>query len=75
MPCKTNSTSVCRAIIELVSINCRGHHGAKFSSLLLFLLSSHGNEKLTVEAKVSVRMEYTNVKFSKWIENCETKNK
>jgi hypothetical protein len=65
MPCKTNSTSVCRVIIDLVSINCKGHHDAKFSSLLLFPLPSHGSEKWTVEAKENVRIKDTDVKFSK----------
>jgi hypothetical protein len=50
-----------------VNINCRGHHGAKFSSPLLFPLPSHGSGKWTVEAKESVRIKDTDVKFSKWI--------
>ena len=74
MPCKTNSTSVCRANIDLVSINCRVQYDAKFSRLLLSTLPSHGSETWTVETKESVRIKDTDMKFSKRIENYETHN-
>jgi len=57
-----------------VSINSRGHHDAKFLSLLLFPLPSHGSETWTVEVKESVRIEDTDGEFNKWIENYETQN-
>jgi hypothetical protein len=74
MPFKTNSTSVCRANVDLLSINCRDHRDAKFSSLLLFPLPPHGSETWTAQANESVRIKNADVKFSKWIKNYETKN-
>ena len=70
--CKTNYSSICRDNIDLVSINCRGHHDANFPSLLLSSLPSHGSATWTVEAKESVRIKDTQVKFSKWREKHET---
>jgi len=57
-----------------MSINSRGHHDAKVSSLLLFPLPSHGSATWIVQAKKSVRIKDIDGKLNKLIENYETQN-
>jgi hypothetical protein len=58
MPRKTNSSSIGRVNVDLVRINCRGLHDAKFSSRLLFpfhpmaVNKDKGRPKKVLEIKI-----------------------